>query len=155
MLIATLWRDARVWEWRIPLAFLAIKAVAQLGLSIPWVAAWGESAGLRILYLHILLLGFVSLAVFAAVEWAWGRELVQANGGMTAAVLLLIATLLPLTGLMPADWSGRWVLVAAAMGALGPPLVASYMLLRAWLSERSMPEPGRVAVATGKRLGER
>lgn len=130
MTISTLWR-AVGGGWKIALAFLAIKAFAELGLSLPPLAAWGEAAGLRILYLHTLLLGFVSLGLLASAKDAWGPVAVRGRRWMTLSVLVLIATLLPLTNLMPQEWGGRWVLQTAAAAALLPPLSAVGMMWQA------------------------
>ncbi len=137
LLVRSLWRVAQDWAWRIPLAFLALKALSEVGLGIAPLAAWGQDAGLRIPYLHVLFLGFVSLGLVAAAKTIWGREAVRASAWMTAAVIVLIATLIPLTRLWPAEWSGRWSLWLAAAGALGPPIVAAYMLVRAWQADRA------------------
>ncbi|MGE5262626.1 MAG: hypothetical protein ACM3S0_04540 [Acidobacteriota bacterium] len=128
--IAALWR-AVGGGWRIALAFLAIKAFAELGLSVPPLAAWGEAAGLRILYLHTLLLGFVSLGLLAAARDAWGQVAVRGRAWMTVSVLVLIATLVPLTNLMPREWGGRWALEIAAIAALLPPLAAVLIMWQA------------------------
>ncbi len=141
LLARSLWRAAPDWGWRIPLAFLAFKAFAEMGLGIPALAAWGQDAGLRILYLHVLLLGFVSLGMVAAAKTIWGQESVRGGAWMAAAVIFLITTLIPLTRLVPAEWGGRWALLLAAIGALGPPIVATYMLAKAW-------QAGRLAQST-------
>ena len=113
--------------WRVPLVFLAVKALAELGLSLPSVALWAERTELRIFYLHILLLGFVTLGLLAAAQDVWGSEFVRARRWMTVAVLLLLATLIPLTRLWPAAWAGRGALLAAAWASLGPPVVGIAM----------------------------
>lgn len=131
LVIRSLWRAMpRARAWKIPLVFLALKALAELGLSVPPLALWGESAGLRILYLHILLLGFVSLGLVAAAECAWGAASARGRVWLTFAVIALIVTLIPLTALWPTALNGRWALEAAALAALGPPVVVVGMLLR-------------------------
>jgi len=119
--------------WRAPLVFLAIKAVALLGLLAPPVAYWAEVSQLRVSYLHWLLLGFATLAVFAAAERQWG---VRGRRWMTAAVVVLVLTLLPLTGMWPPALGGLWRLHAAAWAALGPVVVAAYLTVEAipWLA---------------------
>lgn len=107
--------------WVAPLAFLALKAATQLGLLVPAVARWAEIAQLRVPYLHWLLLGFTSLALFAAAEYAWrmwGRR------WMTAVVVALLLTLMPLTALWPVALAGAWTRYAAAWATLGPVIVA-------------------------------
>jgi hypothetical protein len=118
--------------WRAPLIFLAMKALAELGLSLPSVALWAERMGLRILYLHILLLGFVTLGLLAAAQDVWGAELVRGKRWMTVAVLLLLVTLIPLTRLWPATWAGRWAPLAAAWASLAPVVAGTAIGVSAW-----------------------
>ena len=127
---AALWRAAEAEArgvWAVPLGLLVVKAVAQLGLSVPALAAWAYGAGLRILYLHVLLLGVVTLGLLAAARQVWGRGAALGRRYVTAAVLFLLVALLPLTALWPLT-TGRWVLYAAILGALAP-VVAMAVLL--------------------------
>lgn len=130
--------------WRVPLVFLGIKAVGELGIAAPAVALWAERAGLRISYLHWLLLGFVTLGVIAAARDGWGPALVAGRRWMTAAVLLLLVSLVPLTQLWPAAWGGRWTLLMAAWAAWGPVIAAAWMLVHVLSllpATRSTPRP--------------
>jgi hypothetical protein len=123
--VAALWPSVSA-GWRAPLAFLTLKGVAQIGILIPAVAQWAEVVRLRVPYLHWLLLGFATLGLFAAAEGLWG---VAGRRWMTAAVTLLILTLIPLTGVWPLPLGGLWTLHAAAWAALGPVAVAIAVLL--------------------------
>jgi hypothetical protein len=123
--VVALWSAAGP-AWRAPLAFLALKTAAQLGLIFPAVAAWAEATRLRVPYLHWLLLGFVTLGLFAAAGRLWG---VAGRRWMTVAVVLLVLTLMPLTGVWPPALGGLWALHAAAWAALGPVVVAVGVLL--------------------------
>jgi hypothetical protein len=114
--------------WRIPLAFLGLTGVALVSVSLPGVADWASAMLLRISYLHWLLLGFVSLGLLMATAELWGDGAVVGRSLFTIAVLLLIASLIPLTRLWPVAWSGRWALVMAAWISLGPVLVALLMI---------------------------
>lgn len=116
--------------WRVPLAFLGLKALAEFGIAVPAIALWADRVGLRISYLHWLLLGFVTLGLIAAAGDAWGRVAVRRSGWMTAGVLLLITSLLPLTGLWPEAWRGRWSLLLAAWAAWAPVLAAAVILVQ-------------------------
>lgn len=122
------WRVCQA-TWRVPLIFLAIKAVALLIVSVPAGALWAEAMALRVSYLHWLLLGFVTLGLVAAAADAWGREAADGWRWLTAVVLLLFVSLIPLTRLWPLAWGGRWTVHFAAWVALGPVLVATAMLL--------------------------
>lgn len=123
--LVVLWHAAGP-TWRAPLAFLGLKALAQLGILIPSVAQWAEIVRLRVPYLHWLLLGFATLGLVAAAERLWG---VPGRRWMTAAVVLLLATLMPLSGIWPPAFGGWWALHAAAWAALGPVLVALGILV--------------------------
>jgi hypothetical protein len=112
--------------WRVPLVFLALKAITQLGLLVPEVARWAEITRLRVPYLHWLLLGFTTLVLFYAAGRHWS---IRGQVAMTIAVLLLTLTLLPLTGLWPPALGGLWVVHAAAWAALGPVIVAVGVLV--------------------------
>ncbi|MCA9969296.1 MAG: hypothetical protein KC425_03725 [Anaerolineales bacterium] len=100
--VAVLWRAAGK-AWRVPLAFLALKAVAQLGLLLPAVARWSELVGLRVSYLHWLLLGVISVGLVTAAQAHWGVVSARGRRAFAGAVLLLVGTLLPLTQLWPAS----------------------------------------------------
>lgn len=120
------WRAPR--EWRIPLVFLGLRALAELGLSVPPIASWALGAGLRIFYLHLWLVGFATLGLMAGARQAWGDRAVPGLSAMSLAIGLLLLSLIPLTGLWPPAWGGRWTLGAAFVGALLPVLVALGML---------------------------
>jgi hypothetical protein len=57
---------------------------------------------------------------------------------MTAAVVLVVLSLLPMTMFWPGSLKGVWMLKAAAWAALGPVLVGFWMVLfqRPALKER-------------------
>lgn len=101
----------------VPLGSLGLVGVTWIGLGMPSVAAWGLGSGLRILYLHVLLLGGITLGLLAAARSTWGRRAVPGPAGWTVGVAVLLASLFPITGLGPSEWMGGWMLHAAAIGA--------------------------------------
>ncbi|GAB4263542.1 MAG: hypothetical protein Kow0080_01980 [Candidatus Promineifilaceae bacterium] len=125
--LITLWRHTQA--SRVPLIFLALNAITQYAIIIPPIAKWAERAGLRIPYLHWLLLGFVSLNIVAAASREWPS--IKGSRWFTAAVIGLILPLLPLTKLWPSAWGGRWTLYAAAWGALLPVVTAVAIIVTA------------------------
>lgn len=133
-LLANLWalwpavRLVGARAWLIPLIFLGVKAVSELGISFPAGAQWSGRMALRISYLHWLLLGFVTLGLVAAAADAWGRRAISGQRAFAATALLLLASLIPLTHLWPAGWGGRWALLAASWATLGPLVAAGVML---------------------------
>ncbi len=127
------------WRERVPLALLAIKAAGQLTVSLLPGVWWGSLHGARILYLHLMLLGFVSLGLVAAARRAWGRAAAGYAAALYAAVLVLLLSLLPLTSFWPASWRGAWGLTAAAWVAPLPVLAAVLMLLAGRQRGRTAP----------------
>jgi hypothetical protein len=104
----------------VPLVLLAVKALMQGIVSIVPSAWWVNLHGLRVLYLHSMLLGFVTLGLVAAARHTWGEASVRGARWVYAAVCAMLLSLLPITSLWPAAWQGRWGFTAAAWAALLP-----------------------------------
>ena len=132
--------------WRAPLALLALKALLGLGMVLPVTARWAQQNGLRIFYLHVLLLGFVTLGLVVAAREVWGRAAVPGQRWLVVTVLLLLSSLVPMTGLWPAAWSGRWALQVAAWVSLGPVIVVTAMLIALLVRERKVEPEVTAAV---------
>lgn len=140
--IIILWQNSST-AWRFPLAFLALKATTSLMITIPALAIWAERSRLRLSYLHWLLLGFVSAGLIVVAQDMWGKDWVPARRWFNLTGLLLILTLIPLTPLWPAIWSGTWIRQAAAIATLGPLIVAFIMLIRGYAAYRKNVVQGR------------
>ncbi len=130
--VAILWRAVagphRV--WRIPLLLLGIKLVIQLILGAWPGVWWAEYHTLRVFYLHLLLLGFVTLGLVAAATSVWGEAATRGHRWLYVATLLLLASLIPLTPAWPDAWQGTWTLTTAAWIALLPVAAALGMVMR-------------------------
>ena len=127
--------------WRIPLSLLALKAIIGLGMVLPVTARWAQQNSLRIFYLHALLLGFVTLGLVVAARQIWSRAAVPGQRWLAAAVLIVLLSLVPLTGLWSPPWSGLWALQVAAVVSLGPALAVMIMLLRLLFGRRRQETP--------------
>jgi hypothetical protein len=117
--------------WKLPLLLLGLKALMQLGVLFPALAVWGEQQGLRLLYLHVLLLGFVTLGAAAQEEAVLDEAPFSRCGllpisGLVGFVLLLLASLLPLTGLWPSSLRGVWTVEFAFWAAFLLPAYAVF-----------------------------
>ncbi len=123
-------------KWKVPLFFLGLTAVTLLATLIPSAARWATIAGLRIPYLHWLLLGFVTLGLVSAAQEKWGEEAIPGRRWMTLAVILLIISLMPLTSLWPPFLRGIWTRHFNAWASLGPALVGAGMLIVVWRNKR-------------------
>jgi len=136
--VAVLWPRVRSvphgWLWRVALALLALKAAGQVVVACATGVNWAALHGLRILYLHLMLLGFVTLGLFAAAETAF--RLNAPSRLMTIAVGVVLGTLIPLTSWWPGALGGMWTLYAAATAALALVVVATYALLPMWAGLR-------------------
>jgi hypothetical protein len=118
----------RRWLWGMPLALLGAKAAGQL-IGAAWPGVWlGGQHGLRILYLHLMLLGFVSLALVAGARTVGGPAAAPSPAWLYAAVGAVLLSLLPLTAVWP--WpGGAWYRVAA-WASLLPAAATAWMLGR-------------------------
>jgi len=119
-------------KWKVPLSFLGLTGIMLLANLVPSVAQWATIAGLRIPYLHWLLLGFVSLGLVTAAQECWGADEIPGWGWMAAAILILIFSLMPLTTLWPAALRGTWTRHFNAWASLGPALVGAGILITVW-----------------------
>lgn len=104
--------------WRLALAFLGVKALAELAAAWPGVAAWAEAQALRIPYLHVELLGFVTLGLIVAAHTTWHPTAERWVRLWAWAVGAVVASLIPLTGLWPPAWRGPWTSEVAWATAL-------------------------------------
>lgn len=127
VLCALQWKNARSQlRWALPLGLLAVKAAAQITAAVAVGFWFAEYHGLRILYLHVMLLGFVSIGVIGA---AIDLDL-QPRGRATkifyGAVILLLLSLLPLT---EPFFGGGWAVRVAMWIGFVPALAAVYLIV--------------------------
>ena len=115
------------WLWSFPLMLLGLKAIAQLSNSLVPGVWWASEHGLRVLYLHLMLLGFVSLALVAAARAIWGGITTRGAGLFYGAIAAVLLSLLPLTSWWPMGWQGAWAYQTAAWIALLPVVGAAWM----------------------------
>ena len=118
--------------WRVALGLLALKGLGQAAVSVGVGEGWAAVPAFRILYLHLMLLGFVTLGLVAAAHASWGGRAVPGRRALASAVGVLLLSLVPLTPLWPSAWGGRWVPWVVAACALGPVLAAGGMAARAF-----------------------
>ncbi|TYP94805.1 hypothetical protein LX73_0094 [Fodinibius salinus] len=121
------WRHP-IWIW--PVALLTLKGIMQLGASVVPSSFWLSDPSLRVLYLHILLLGGLTLLALA---WINKRKSVSKcfYHLVVASIMVTLTTLLMFTRVWPEALSGAWVVDALALGALLPILAvfAYWMML--------------------------
>lgn len=115
------------WIWGVPLALLVLKAAAQLGGSVVPGIWLGGSHPLRIAYLHLMLLGFVSLGLVAGAQRAWRRNRPRTVALFQGAVGTVLVSLLLL---FPGPWHGAGGHAIAAWTAILPVIAASGLLRR-------------------------
>jgi hypothetical protein len=113
--------DSANWLLFVPLAFLFLKATGQVSESLTPAFSITSIPGLRLIYLHAMLLGFVSIALMAS-----ARLLVEAPVSKGAVITFtigataMIASLIMFTPLIPFDWIGSWTFRAAFWFSLVP-----------------------------------
>ncbi|WP_146109980.1 hypothetical protein [Salinibacter sp. 10B] len=145
-LVNCLSAKGRRWLWGVPLACVLLKAGAQLvGSLVPglWL---GEIHGLRILYLHLMLLGFLTLTLVVAAHEVWGGRNTTDLAVLYGAVGGVLCTLIPLTPWGP---GGTMAFTVAAWASLGLVMVAGWMLFR------RHPFAGSARLRESEFIGER
>lgn len=127
-----------LWLWRLPLILLSLKALGQITIALTPGIWWTSIPGLRILYLHVMLLGFLSIGVVAVARHFFGRRWTAGAAFFAAAVLVLLLSLVPLTAFFPPAWSGRWTFEVAAWAAPWPAVAALAMMAAGIRSRRAV-----------------
>jgi hypothetical protein len=142
--VVVLWPRAagpRAWVWRVPLGLLALAALGRLVASMVPSVDWASLAGVRLLYLHLLLLGFVTLGLWSAAEQTFGIRQAGTPLALHLAALLVIGSLVFLSIAWPTEWSGRWTGDFAAAAALLPAVVT--LLATRWTSTSPIARASR------------
>ncbi len=116
--------------WRFATAALVLKALAEGAVSIAPDASWAGLPQLRIIYLHVVLLGFVSVGLVASARSTWGSVATRGRSAFIVAIAVLLLSLLPFAPIWPLAWRGVGLLWVIAIAALGPTLAAGWMLVR-------------------------
>lgn len=120
-----LWRQAEkdngggLLRW--PLGMLALKGIMQLSASLAPTSFLPSDHGFRILYLHVLLLGALTLG---GVALLYLRTHTPPRGFhlMAAAVTAVLVSLMLPTPLIPSSWFGSWLYRLLAIAAVLPVL---------------------------------
>ncbi|MGK7371549.1 MAG: hypothetical protein ACNS64_15165, partial [Candidatus Halalkalibacterium sp. M3_1C_030] len=112
------------WYWKLILSLLALKVIAQMLASLLPSEFWMSAHGLRIFYLHLLLLGAFTLTLFSKLLF---EE--HARTGLLAvsvSVILVLISLLWLTPLWPQAWHATWQFYATTIIAILPSVAAAF-----------------------------
>lgn len=116
-----------IWIW--PLAFLAVKALMQLAASLSPADLWLSDHGIRVLYLHVTLLGALTIGLSAFLS----KEENISNRyfyGVLISVVILLFSLIFLTSLWPEPLSGIWIYTALAVTAIFPILAMTLFWIK-------------------------
>jgi hypothetical protein len=102
-------------------------AAGMLAASAPPVLEWADQMGLRIVFVHVILLGVVSLGLIESFvpKLAW-----SGRNPMPLAVVVLLVTMLPATGLAAGVFGPLVGLYVVAFGSLAPALAALWAVGR-------------------------
>jgi len=112
------------WLWGLPLLALGAKGLGQFAGALGPGLWLSDHPDLRVLYLHLVLLGFVSTGLVAGARSVWRGPSVRSAAAFYGAVAIVLASLLALI------WpGGRLALQAAAWAALLPVLGAVVLLV--------------------------
>jgi hypothetical protein len=118
------------WLWKLLWLLLAIKTIALFIAAVPPLMDWARALGLRLFYLHLNFLGISTLGLVAAARYVWSQRAFTVPAPFAASVLMMLASLLALTGLLPSAFAGRWPFVLAMILSIPPTALAAYALIR-------------------------
>ncbi len=108
------------WVWSLILILFGVKIGLQIGAAVLPSRIWLGEHGLRVLYLHLLLLGFVSSLYYAGIHTLHFRLPKIGLYLFLGSVLFLIVTLVFISGLWPIQWQPENVYLWVTVGALLP-----------------------------------
>jgi hypothetical protein len=118
-----------IWFW--PVILLGMKGMMQLVVSIYPSGVWFSDHSLRILYLHMLLLGAFTLTGFAFLHTKFKTKPHSYYLMVLSCVILLLSLVLP-TGLIPSSVKGAWIFYTMVFAAGLPVIAAIYY----WIQTR-------------------
>jgi hypothetical protein len=108
---------------------LVLKVTVQLAAVFLPETLWLGQHGLRVLYLHLLLLGFVSSMFFAAFHTVNNRISKAGLYLFVGSVTVLILTLVLISGLWPPAWQPKNVYQWVTVGAILPSIAIAAELV--------------------------
>lgn len=111
---------AVVWWWRVILILFGAKIMLQFTASVTPSVFWIGEHGLRIFYLHTMLLGFLTLLYFGVLHTQFIRLVKTGFKLLIFSVLLLLISLVFISGWWPSEWLPANIFEIVAMIALLP-----------------------------------
>jgi hypothetical protein len=114
------------WKW--PISFLAIKSVMQIIASISPPELWMSDMGIRILYLHVLLLGAftTSMVIYICRDFVVYKTHVYA---VFISISIVLMSLVLSTNFWPSSLKGLWIYPVLAVCATLP-ILTMFLLWR-------------------------
>lgn len=117
------------WVWTAVLILFGLKILFQIGAALLPSVLWLGEHGLRILYLHLMLLGFVSTLFFTAYHTLFQNRSRTGLYLFMISVLVLICTLVLISGIWPPAWQPSHLYQWVTLGALLPSLAITVELI--------------------------
>lgn len=110
--------------WKTVAALFAVKILFQLIAILPF-GIWPGEHGLRVLYLHLLLLGLATIVFIQIIHF---NKDIAAKGFFVLAILFILISLMLISGYWPSKWMISdvywWVMIAALL-----PMIPALWLL--------------------------
>lgn len=130
MALVTAWYAQKYTLKILPLLFIGIKGIIDIGLAFPELQLWFDRNHLKVLMLHAYLLGAVSFALFLAARQPlmYGAKSLPRPHWFLVGIFLLLGSLVLLTGYAPSFFPAAWIRPATIIGSIAP--IAGYALAR-------------------------
>lgn len=111
------WNKLSLWIW--PLLFLVLKAIMQVTASVSPADLWLSDFGIRILYLHVMLLGAFTTGITCYLQQAANIKPAYFYG-VLVSVTAVILSLILMTHFWPDSLSGIWIYEVLMVAAILP-----------------------------------
>jgi hypothetical protein len=118
--------------WSILFLLFGLKIAFQLGAALVPSVLWAGQHGVRVLYLHLLLLGFVSVLYFIAFQKLTQSGSIAGTALFTGGVIILLLTLVPISGLWPIEWQIPNLYQIVTAGAILPSVGIAVEWVQVW-----------------------
>lgn len=112
-----------IWFW--PIVLLAVKAITQISASVISSEFWFSDHNLRILYLHILLLGAFTITGFGWLKITFNIKEIYFKMMIYSCLFVLVSLMLP-TNLIPIGFKGVWIFYTMIIAACLPIISALF-----------------------------
>ncbi|MGF1669056.1 MAG: hypothetical protein ACFCU6_01305 [Balneolaceae bacterium] len=118
-----------IWWWKIILILFAAKILLQLTAALIPAYFWLGEHGLKIFYIHLMLLGFITVLYFVAWHTTYFYLARAGLKLLVGSILFVLISLVLISGWWPAEWLPVYIFEITAIISIFPVIAALVELL--------------------------